>query len=130
MRRAVLAGIVVTALVGASIASAKATKGDPAKGKKTYETYCFTCHGMGGKGDGAAAGGLKDSTGKSVKPADHTNFAYMSKLTDEHIFKTIKLGGKAVGKSDAMAAWGSALKDAEIWDVVAYVRTLAVKPKK
>src|SRR5262245_39903474 len=78
---------------------AKAGKaGDPAKGKVHYETYCFTCHGMSGKGDGPSAAGL------TVKPRNHTDDALMSKLSDDRIFKTIKEGGKAVGKSELMPA--------------------------
>jgi mono/diheme cytochrome c family protein len=49
----------------------------------------------------------------------------MSKLSDEDIFKTVKNGGASVGKSPLMPAWGATLKDDQIQDVVAYVRTLS-----
>jgi hypothetical protein len=52
----------------------------------------------------------------------------MNPLTDEHLFKTIKLGGQAVGKSPLMAPWGGSLSDAQIIDVIAFVRTLANPP--
>jgi mono/diheme cytochrome c family protein len=37
-----------------------------AEGKKIYLTYCSTCHGEQGKGDGMAAASLP------AKPSDHT----------------------------------------------------------
>ena len=52
----------------------------------------------------------------------------MNALSDEHIFKVIKEGGASVGKSPLMAPWGGTLNDAQIHDVVAFVRTLAVPP--
>ena len=99
-------------------ASKSGKHGNAAKGKESYETYCWTCHGKDGKGGGPSAEGL------TVKPRNHTDDKYMSGLSDEQIFKTIKEGGKAVGKSELMPAWGAALKDGQILDLVAYLRTL------
>jgi len=96
----------------------KASKGDATKGKAVYDMYCWTCHGHEGKGDGPSAAGLP------VKPRDHTDDSKMSKLSDDQIFKTVKEGGKSVGKSEQMPAWGGALKDDQIRDVVAFVRSL------
>ena len=64
------------------------------------------------------------------KPAKHSDGDYMNALTNEHLFKTIKEGGAAVGKSPMMAPWGGVLSDAQIWDVVAHVRSLANPPYK
>ena len=52
--------------------SAWAERGNDANGKKLYLTYCFTCHGKEGKGDGYAA------SYQPVKPRDLTNDTYMS----------------------------------------------------
>ena len=52
----------------------------------------------------------------------------MNALTNDHLFQVVKFGGASVGKSPLMAPWGGTLSDAQIWDVVAYVRTLAVPP--
>jgi mono/diheme cytochrome c family protein len=93
--------------------------GDPAAGAVHYATYCASCHGPKGEGDGPVSAGL------NPKPAKHSDAAYMDALSDEHIFKVIKEGGPAVGKSPLMAPWGGTLSDAQIWDVVAYVRTLS-----
>ena len=98
------------------VAQAPATKGDPAKGKEKFELICASCHGPGGKGDGPAAAAL------DPKPRDLSDPAYVSTLTDEHIFKTVKEGGASVGKSPLMPAWGGTLTDDDIWNVLAYVR--------
>ena len=87
-----------------------------------YKQYCASCHGPDGKGNGPAAAALP------VKPADHTNPAVMSKISDAELFKAIKEGGQAVGKSPAMPPWGGALKDEQIRALVAHVRSLA-KPR-
>jgi cytochrome c553 len=52
----------------------------------------------------------------------------MSALSNEHLFRVIQEGGAAVGRSPLMAPWGGALSDAQIRDVVAHLRTLAVPP--
>jgi cytochrome c oxidase cbb3-type subunit 3 len=98
------------------------TLGDAAKGKSIYETYCVACHGAEGKGDGAAAATL------TTKPADHSDGNIMNAIPNEVLFKAIKEGGAAVGKSNLMPAWGATLKDEQISDVLAYVRSLANPP--
>lgn len=95
-----------------------------AEGKKLYTTYCSSCHGETGKGDGMAAGSLP------VKPADHTSGTVMNQLDDKFLLDIISKGGGAVGKSTFMPSWGSSLNDKQVRDVVAYIRTLAVPPYK
>jgi mono/diheme cytochrome c family protein len=95
-----------------------------AEGKKLYATYCSTCHGDKGKGDGMAARSLP------VKPADHTNGAVMNQFSDKFLMDIISQGGGAVGKSAMMPGWGSQLGDKEIRDLMAYVRSLAEPPDK
>lgn len=97
-----------------------AEQGDPVAGKVTYDKICATCHGMTGKGDGPAAAVLP------TKPRNHTDGQYMNALTDDYVFKIIKEGGVAVGKAQFMPAWSAQLKDPEIWNIVAYIRSLAV----
>ena len=93
---------------------------DQAEGHKLYASYCATCHGEKGKGDGMAAKSLP------AKPADHTNGAVMNQLNDKFLMEVITKGGAAVGKSTFMPSWGSALNEKQIRDLVAYIRTLAV----
>jgi mono/diheme cytochrome c family protein len=92
---------------------------DAEQGKKLYGQFCVTCHGESGKGDGAAAAAL------NPKPRDHTDKEYMSKLSDDDMLKVIKNGGASVGKSPLMPPWGASLKDDQIQDIIAYVRTLS-----
>ena len=96
----------------------------PAEGKKIYLTYCSTCHGDKGKGDGPAANSLP------VKPADHTNGAVMNQFSDQFLLDVISKGGGQVGKSMFMPAWGSSLNDKQIRDIVVYLRTIAEPPYK
>lgn len=93
--------------------------GDATKGAATYKLYCATCHGETGKGDGIGAAAL------NPKPRDFTDKAVMATIPDSEVFKAIKEGGAAVGKSPMMIAWGMLLKeDQQIHDVAAYVRSL------
>jgi mono/diheme cytochrome c family protein len=52
----------------------------------------------------------------------------MNSLKDEYLFKIIKEGGAAVGKAQFMPAWATQLKDPDIWNVIAFIRTIAVPP--
>jgi mono/diheme cytochrome c family protein len=97
---------------------------DQAEGKKLYVTYCSSCHGDDGKGDGPAARSLP------VKPANHTDGAVMNKFSDKFLFEIIAKGGGAVGKSAMMPGWGGQLKEKQLQDIVAYVRSIAEPPYK
>jgi mono/diheme cytochrome c family protein len=91
-----------------------------AEGRKLYASFCASCHGETGKGDGVAANSLP------VKPQDHTNGAIMNQLSDQALADVISKGGGAVGKSNFMPAWGASLNDRQVRDIVAYIRSLAV----
>lgn len=95
-----------------------------AEGRKLYQSSCASCHGENGKGDGVAAQSLP------AKPADHTDGAVMNPLTDKWLADIISKGGGAVGKSTFMPAWGGALDEKQIRDIIGYIRTLAVPPYK
>jgi mono/diheme cytochrome c family protein len=115
-----LAIIVLPQLALVSVSQAQ----NQAEGKKLYTTYCVSCHGEQGKGDGTAAAALP------VKPADHTNGAVMNQLSDKFLVDVISKGGGAVGKSTFMPSWGGALNDKQIRDIVAYIRTIATPAYK
>jgi mono/diheme cytochrome c family protein len=110
--------VAIAALVGIAAAGAA---GNVARGKEKYQELCAVCHGATGKGDGPAAAGLQ------TKPRNHTDATYMTKLKDQQVFDFIKKGGQAMGKSPLMPAWESQLRDEQIRDLVAYIRTLAGK---
>ncbi|SRR5581483_1294862 len=120
MARRIPALVLFAVLSAASMASAQ----NKEEGKKFYVTYCSSCHGDSGKGDGPAAASLP------VKPANHTDGNVMNKLSDKTLFDIIAKGGPAGGKSNFMPAWGGALKENQIQDIVAYLRSIANPPYK
>jgi mono/diheme cytochrome c family protein len=91
-----------------------------AEGRNLYATYCSSCHGDRGKGDGMAAASLP------AKPTDHTNGAIMNKLSDQFLLDIVSKGGSAVGRSSFMPSWGATFNEKQLLDIVAYIRTLAV----
>jgi len=95
-----------------------------AEGKKLYATYCSSCHGDNGKGDGPA------SQAFPVKPGDHTNGTIVNNVSDKFLFEIISKGGGTVGKSTFMPAWGNQLGEKQINDLIAYIRSIADPPYK
>jgi mono/diheme cytochrome c family protein len=91
-------------------------------GAASYAIFCASCHGATGDAQTPIAQTLVPP------PARHNDGNYMNTLTDEHIFRVIKEGGFAVGKAPTMPPWGGSLSDAQIRDVMAFVRTLAEPP--
>lgn len=97
-----------------------AQAGDAAAGKTHYvDQKCGKCHGEGGAGDGKTASLLK------LELLNWTDKAAMAKLTDEELHAIIEKGGKAVGKSPKMPAYGKKLDSKAIDDIVAWIRSLA-----
>ncbi len=107
--------VIIVALMFDGIALAA---GDAAKGRATFQKFCSGCHGEAGKGDGAMGAAL------NPKPKDLSDKAYNGSLKNDYLIKLIKGGGQAVGKSPMMPNVGS-LKDGEVADVIAYIRSLA-----
>jgi mono/diheme cytochrome c family protein len=64
--------------------------------KKLYEEQCAACHGLTGKGDGAAAAQLKP------RPQDYTKAEWQERVSDDELRAVIVNGGKAVGRSNDM----------------------------
>ncbi|MBI2998786.1 MAG: cytochrome c [Deltaproteobacteria bacterium] len=116
--------VIVSSIILVLIASwvtlvVAASPGDAAKGKEIYAKSCAGCHGATGKGDGAAAAAL------NPKPKDLSDKAYVSKLDDKYLFNIMAKGGPSVGKSPLMPPFGGNLKEQDIKDVVAFIRSLA-----
>lgn len=87
-----------------------------AAGKPLYSVHCAFCHGAEGKGDNAI------ETSLAAKPTDLTTGDVTSK-PDGEIFLAIKNGKMKSGKLTMPPA--KKLTDDQIWQIVAYVRTLA-----
>ena len=117
-------GLGILVVLALFAAPAPAAQGNPKAGRELSNTWCVSCHGVGGKGDGPVAANLP------VKPGNHADGTRMNALTDTYLFTIIKQGGQAVQKSQMMPPWGTQLQDQQIWDVIAYVRSLAVPPSK
>jgi mono/diheme cytochrome c family protein len=83
---------------------------------------CIMCHGEGGKGDGPQAPNYTDPN-----VADLTNPAFQDAVTDQYIFWRIKdvAASKAYPNSGMLGYPNGS--DAEIWSLVAYVRSLKGK---
>lgn len=91
---------------------------DPQAGVEIHKEQCVYCHGEEGKGNGPASKLLK------VKPADWTDPERMSDVSDDDLFQVIKKGGEAVGRSNLMPAFGAKLKDDQIADLIAFIKSL------
>jgi mono/diheme cytochrome c family protein len=87
--------------------------GDSVSGREIYVNTCIRCHGIDGTG--------VQSIRLVPAPADLSSPAVQNRL-DGTLFKRIHEGKP----NTAMGAWKHALSDEEIWDVLAYVRTLGV----
>lgn len=85
-----------------------------AEGRKLYSTYCASCHGDKGRGDGKGAPDLEP------RPAD-----FAKGHTGDHpggsLFWKIQRG------RGLMPGWGGTLSDRKIWSVVSYIQDLAKK---
>jgi mono/diheme cytochrome c family protein len=98
-----------------------AAAGDPAAGAKIFAARCARCHGPGGKGDGPDLAKLRPTS----SPVNWTRAVVMKKWADDEIVDIITKGGKAVGSSPVMPSFQGKLTDAQIHDLLAFIRTLA-----
>jgi mono/diheme cytochrome c family protein len=113
---AVSLGIALLAMWVISVPAANA--GDAANGKTIFAKSCAGCHGDTGKANGSASAAL------NPKPKDLSDKAYNAKLEDTYLHNIIAKGGSAVGKAPMMPPFAQ-LKQQEVDDVVAYIRSLA-----
>ncbi len=86
------------------------------EGKRLFQKLCLLCHGETGKGDGIYWASAIDIT-----PADLTKF---TAAQSSRIFKTIKYGSEAQGKSNLCPPWENNFSDEELDYIVSYVLTL------
>jgi mono/diheme cytochrome c family protein/uncharacterized membrane protein len=81
-------------------------------GEQVYTTYCSTCHGESGRGDGPA--GLR----LVPRPADLRIHSQPGVHTDGEMFYWVSYGYPG----SAMPAWKDTLTEEERWDVINYIR--------
>ncbi len=98
-------------------AVAEAAAGDAAHGEEIFNQTCIACHGAGGVG--------VENLGK-----DMTASEFIAGLSDEELVAFIKAGRdtsdplNTTGVAMPVKGGNPALSDADLLDVVAYVRTL------
>ena len=86
-----------------------------ADAKENWEKQCQKCHGADGKGETAM--------GRKLKLKDYTDAKVQAEMKDEEIIKMIK-EGKKDGDKTLMKAYADVLSEAEIKDLLGYVRKL------
>lgn len=99
--------------------------GDAAKGKALYTANCSSCHGVTGKGDGPVGLVLQPpprdfSQGDFKLDTDEDG----SPGTDADLKSVISKGAAEFGGNQMMAPWGGILSDADVDDVIIFVRSL------
>lgn len=81
-------------------------------GANVFATNCVPCHGTQGHGDGPAGAAL------DPKPKNLAELQTMA--GDDYLFWRISTGKEGT----AMVAWKGVLTDEQIWQVIAFIRTL------
>jgi mono/diheme cytochrome c family protein len=93
------------------------------RGAMVYRTYCASCHGATGAGDGPAARAL------SPPPPDLGWLTRMPMVrSDSYMYWSIAEGGAQFGT--AMPAFKNALSKDQIWAVIAYIQEGLPQPSK
>ncbi len=123
------------AVVLPKVARVPDTPESRARGRKLYlgqRAKCATCHGESGLGDGSQTlavqknpmtnedydtPGLFDDWGNPLKPRNLTRGIYRGGRRPVDLYRRIHVGIKGT----PMPAFGTVLKDEEIWDLVNYV---------
>ena len=118
-----LAARILLLLSALAAVAAAATKSAPdsvavVAGAKLYAQYCTACHGKSGRGDGLIAESLKP------KPRDFRDPKQLKSKTDDDLVKVISKGGPALGLSPTMLGWGATLKEPQIRQLAAFVRSM------
>src|SRR4030095_2644978 len=111
-----------TLLVVAVVSQLPARVEAQPRGKKVDDAHCVECHGDMGRGDGSSAAYV------TPRPRDFTSGKYKirstetgSVPTDEDLMQSVRQGLYGT----AMPGWSRILSDAEIADVVAYIKGLS-----
>ncbi len=85
------------------------------EGRQLFLRHCAICHGEAGDGHGLRR--------LSSRPRDFTDPAWRRRSPPRQVYYVIREGRRGT----AMAGWKT-LEPDEIWDLVAYLRSLAPQP--
>lgn len=108
--------ILVNAAVFAAFWPPPAPPPNASRAQRAYFAHCVTCHGASGNGSWRATLFL-------IRPGDLSDPRHMQELSDQYLFEIIKNGGAPIGKP-GMPAFGFHLSDAEIQDLIRFLRSL------
>src|SRR4029078_6392606 len=115
---AAMAGLIL----GCAIFIGRAQVGAQARGKAVYDKHCTECHGVEGKGDAPAESYV------APRPRDFSSGRYKIRSTetgsvpiDDDLVNSVRHGLYGT----AMPGWDRILSDADIQDVVAYIKSLS-----
>jgi mono/diheme cytochrome c family protein len=97
--------------------------GDASSGATLFADRCAGCHGHDGTGGGVGIRLYAFVRGAS-RPVDFTDARVMEKWPQERIALVIREGGKAVGASTLMPAYGDRLSKDEISDLAVFINSL------
>ncbi len=86
-----------------------------ASASENWDNNCAKCHGADGSGN--------TRIGKKLQVKDYTDANVQAQLKDDEMFNSIKDGVTKDGK-ERMKAFKDDLSDAEIHDLVAYIRQM------
>ena len=116
------AGVALAADQAAAVSAVSQADASADRGRAIYQGKCVECHGASGRGDGPAAVLM------TPRPRDFTSGKYEirstetgSVPTDDDLVRTVAQGMPGT----AMPAWKTLLTDAQIRDVVEYVKSFS-----
>jgi len=93
---------------------------DLAEGRQLYQSTCASCHGVAGRGDGAA-GRLMNP-----KPPAVGDAAAMHDVSPATMYRIVSVG---IGGTP-MAGYGSSLTAEQRWNIVSYLMSLRATPQQ
>lgn len=99
---------------------------DTAQGQALYQANCAACHGDGLQG---AADWRRPGPDGVFPPPPHDQTGHTWHHGDALLFNYTKLGGQAMmarsggGGKSGMPGFGATLSDAQIWDILAYIKS-------
>lgn len=112
------AALFIAGLLAALLCAAPAWPENPDEGFELYQERCVLCHGSRGQG--------WDWDNKVERPPVPVPnlLDILPQRSDDYLFNVIRDGGEAVGRTRFMPAFGFNMSEAELRDLVAYLRSL------
>ena len=94
-----------------------AAGGSAASVEDNWKKHCASCHGKDGKG--------KTRAGRKTRVKDHTDAKVQAAYSDKQAVDNLKKGMKSDKGKVQMKPYAEKLSDAEITELIAFVRKLA-----